>query len=128
MIWRHTSFDAKYDGLGQVDFGSTSGTTGRIGLCGSGPSKPAATGYGSPMAASIYGTIGCRPNTQFGSEQIPLREEATRMELAGGVTALLSPNFSIYAQAGYQFAVDNTDGRRRQGACRVILGFVTRRA
>jgi hypothetical protein len=79
------------------------------------------------MAASIYGTIGCRPNTQFGSEQIPLREEATRMELAG-VTALLSPNFSIYAQAGYQFAVDNTDGRRRQGACRVILGFVTRRA
>jgi outer membrane autotransporter protein len=53
-----------------------------------------------------------------GGDQIPLREEAAGMEFAGGVTALLSPNFCIYAQARYQFAVDNTDGGRRQGACR----------
>ncbi|MHB9835534.1 autotransporter outer membrane beta-barrel domain-containing protein [Paraburkholderia terrae] len=115
VIWRHTSFDAKYDGLGLVDLGSASRTTGRIGLRGNGSSKPAATGYGSRMGASIYGTIGWRPNTRFGSDQIPLREEATRMEFAGGVTALLWPNVSIYAQAGYQFAVGDTDGGRRQG-------------
>ena len=77
-------------GRPRVDLGSASRTTGRIGLRGNGSSKPSATGYGSPMAAPIYGTIGWRPNTQFGSDQTPVREEATRMELAGGVTRCCS--------------------------------------
>jgi len=31
--------------------------------------------------------------------------DATRLELAGGVTAKLSARLSLFAQAGYQFAV-----------------------
>ena len=31
----------------------------------------------------------------------------TRLEFAGGVTAKLGPGVSLYAQAGYQFALDN---------------------
>ena len=38
---------------------------------------------------------------------MPLFEEATRLEFAGGVTALLGRGVSLYAQAGYQFAVDS---------------------
>jgi hypothetical protein len=39
---------------------------------------------------------------------VPLFEESTRLEFAGGVTALLGRGVSLYAQAGYQFALDNT--------------------
>ena len=37
---------------------------------------------------------------------MPLIEEATRLEFAGGVTAKLSPGVSLYAQAGYQLGLD----------------------
>jgi outer membrane autotransporter protein len=37
---------------------------------------------------------------------VPLIEQATRLEFAGGVTAKLSQGVSLYAQAGYQFGLD----------------------
>jgi outer membrane autotransporter protein len=46
---------------------------------------------------------------------VPLAEEATRLEFAAGVTAKISRRMSLYAQAGYQFALGGTDGGRRQG-------------
>jgi hypothetical protein len=39
--------------------------------------------------------------------QVPLIEEATRLEFAGGVTALLGRGVSVYAQAGYQYGLDS---------------------
>jgi hypothetical protein len=33
-------------------------------------------------------------------------EEATRLEFPGGVTAKLGGGVNLYAQAGYQFALD----------------------
>ena len=44
--------------------------------------------------------------TLFGIDPVPLIEEATRLEFAGGVTALLGRGVSLYAQAGYQFGLD----------------------
>jgi hypothetical protein len=44
-----------------------------------------------------------------------LLEQATRLEFAGGFSAKLLPGLSLYAQAGYQFAVSGTDGGRRDG-------------
>jgi outer membrane autotransporter protein len=38
---------------------------------------------------------------------VPLFEQATRLEFAGGVSAKIGPGVSLYAQAGYQFAVDS---------------------
>ena len=40
------------------------------------------------------------------SDPVPLIEEATRLEFAGGVTALLGRGVSLYAQAGYQYGLD----------------------
>jgi predicted porin len=48
---------------------------------------------------------------------VPLNERATRLEFAGGVTAKLNNSVSLYAQGGYQFAVDDTttNNIRRNG-------------
>jgi hypothetical protein len=43
---------------------------------------------------------------------VPLVEQATRLEFAGGLTFKIQPNLSFYAQAGYQFAVSPSDARR----------------
>ncbi len=56
-----------------------------------------------------------RATTLFGVDQVPLIEEATRLEFAGGITARLKLHLSLYAQAGYQFAIGDSGGGRRQG-------------
>ncbi len=53
--------------------------------------------------------------TMFGIESVPLLAQATWLEFAGGLSAKILPGLSIYAQAGYQFAVSDTDGGRRDG-------------
>jgi outer membrane autotransporter protein len=45
----------------------------------------------------------------FGEDAVLLDEQATRLEFAGGVTAKLSAQLSLYAQGGYQFAPDQTN-------------------
>jgi hypothetical protein len=59
-----------------------------------------------------FGTIsecrrGAASTTTFGIDPVPLIEEATRLEFAGGVKAKLGGGVSLYAQAGYQFAPDS---------------------
>jgi hypothetical protein len=44
--------------------------------------------------------------TLFGGDPVPLIEEATRLEFAGGISATLGGGVSLYAQAGYQFGLD----------------------
>jgi hypothetical protein len=51
--------------------------------------------------------LGAEATTLFGIDPVPLIEDATRLEFAGGVTALLGRGVNLYAQAGYQFALDN---------------------
>jgi outer membrane autotransporter protein len=46
---------------------------------------------------------------------VPLLEQATRLQLGGGVSVRMNANFSFYANADYQFAVSDTDGGRRDG-------------
>jgi outer membrane autotransporter protein len=59
--------------------------------------------------ANLWHDWGATAATSFaaGAVQVPLRDQATRLESAGGVTFKLNPNLSFYAQAGYQFATDN---------------------
>jgi hypothetical protein len=40
-----------------------------------------------------------------------LNEKASRLELAGGLTTTINNRLSVYAQAGYQFAVPQTKQR-----------------
>jgi outer membrane autotransporter protein len=43
---------------------------------------------------------------------VPLLEQATWLEFAGGGTVKVNANWSAYAQAGYQFAVAPSNVRR----------------
>jgi len=57
---------------------------------------------------------------RFG-DPVPLVEQATRLEFAGGVTAKLTANWSLYAQGGYQFAAGEPSNGIRRDA---IMGDV----
>lgn len=67
------------------------------------------------VRANLWRDWGAEATTTFGIDQVPLLEQATRLELAGGVTAKLTNRLSLYAQAGYQFAVAQTNEVSRNG-------------
>jgi hypothetical protein len=52
--------------------------------------------------------IATETTTMFGTDPVPLSEQATRLEFAGGVTAKLGPRLCLFAQGGYQFAADES--------------------
>jgi outer membrane autotransporter protein len=108
IIWQQVSFNQANDGLGPVGLGTTSGTTGRVGLRG----MWTIDGYNGQVwqpyvRANLWRDWGAEATTLFGIDPVPLIEEATRLEFAGGLTAKIGPGVSLYAQAGYQFALDN---------------------
>jgi outer membrane autotransporter protein len=107
IIWQQVSFAQANDGLGPVALGTTSGPTGRVGLRG----MWTIDGYNGQVwqpyvRANLWRDWGAEATTLFGGDPVPLIEEATRLEFAGGVSAKLGPGVSLYAQAGYQFALD----------------------
>jgi len=67
------------------------------------------------VLANVWRDFDAKATTMFGTDTVPLLEEATRLEFAGGLSAKILPGLSLYAQAGYQFAVSGTDGGRRDG-------------
>src|SRR4030095_9639609 len=110
VIWQHVDFDPASDGLGTIALGSTSGTTGRLGLRGQWTIPDAYGGiWQASGRANLWHDWGANAATGFAASavQVPLRDQATRVEFAGGVTFKLNPNLGFYAQAGYQFATDS---------------------
>jgi outer membrane autotransporter protein len=67
------------------------------------------------VLANVWRDWGAGANTMFGSDAVLLSEQATRLEFAGGFSAKIRSGFNLYAQAGYQFAVNDTAGGRRDG-------------
>ena len=116
IIWQQVSFRDDNDGLGPVGLGTTSGASGRLGLRGKWTiSDPAGRVWQPYVLANIWRDWAANATTMFGPDPVPLSEQATRLEFAGGLSAKLLPGLSLYAQAGYQFAVSGTDGGRRDG-------------
>jgi outer membrane autotransporter protein len=108
IIWQQVSFNQANDGLGPVGLGTTSGSTGRLGLRGMWTIVGENGQVWQPYArANVWRDWGAEATTTFGIDPVPLIEEATRLEFAGGVTAKLGGGVSLYAQAGYQFALDD---------------------
>jgi outer membrane autotransporter protein len=108
IIWQQVSFNQANDGLGPVGLGTTSGSTGRLGLRGMWTIVGENGQVWQPYArANLWRDWGAEATTTFGIDPVPLIEEATRLEFAGGVTAKLGGGVSLYAQAGYQFALDD---------------------
>jgi outer membrane autotransporter protein len=116
IIWQRVSFDDANDGLGPVALGTTSGASGRLGLRGKWTiDGPAGRVWQPYVLANVWRDWGAGVNTMFGPDSVPLAEQATRLEFAGGLSAKILSGLSLYAQAGYQFAVSGTDGGRRDG-------------
>ncbi len=107
IIWQQVAFRDGNDGLGAVGLGSTEGSTGRLGLRGQWTVVSDSGQVWQPYAsANLWRDWGAEATTMFGIDQVPLIEQATRLEFAGGITAKLNARASLYAQAGYQFGLD----------------------
>jgi outer membrane autotransporter protein len=65
------------------------------------------------VRANVWQDWGAQATTTFGIDQVPLKEQATRLEFAGGLTTKINPHLSFYGQAGYQFAVSPTNAVAR---------------
>jgi outer membrane autotransporter protein len=116
IIWQQVSFDDANDGLGPVGLGTTSGASGRLGLRGKWTiNDPAGRVWQPYVLANVWRDWGAEATTTFGNDLVPLLEQATRLEFAGGLSAKILPGLSLYAQVGYQVAVSGTDGGTRDG-------------
>ncbi|WP_247838114.1 autotransporter outer membrane beta-barrel domain-containing protein [Bradyrhizobium sp. 200] len=117
IVWQHVSFDDANDGLGDVALGSTSGASGRLGLRGRWTIVSDGGRVWQPyVRAGLWRDWGAQATTTFsGVDRVPLLEQATRLDLTAGVTARINAGLSLYTQVGYQFAVGDTDGRKRDG-------------
>jgi outer membrane autotransporter protein len=117
IVWQHVSFDDANDGLGAVALGTTSGTSGRIGLRGRWTIAGASGQVWQPyVRANLWRDWGAQATTVYsGVDLVPLLERATRLQLGGGVSVRMNANVSLYANADYQFAVGDTDGGKRDG-------------
>ncbi|CUT14368.1 autotransporter [Bradyrhizobium sp.] len=117
IVWQHVSFDDANDGLGAVALGTTSGTSGRIGLRGRWTVVSDGGQVWQPyVRANLWRDWAAQATTTFsGVDLVPLLEQATHLQLGGGVSVRMNANVSFYANADYQFAVGHTDGGRRDG-------------
>ena len=108
IIWQQVTFQESNDGLGPIGLGSTSGATGRVGVRGLWTIVSDNGQVWQPYArANLWRDWDAGATTTFGIDQVPLIEQATRLEFAGGVAKLQCTKFlSVYAQAGYQFGLD----------------------
>ena len=52
---------------------------------------------------------------KFGIDMVPLISEAQYMDVDAGLTTKIDTHFSAFADAGYQFAVSNEGGGKRDG-------------
>jgi outer membrane autotransporter protein len=110
IIWQLVSFLQANDGLGPVALGTTSGPTGRLGVRGMWTIDGENSEVWQPyVRANLWRDWDAQATTVFGGDAVPLIEQATRLEFAAGVTAKLNPRLSLYGQAGYQFAVGQTN-------------------
>jgi outer membrane autotransporter protein len=110
IIWQQVSFFQANDGEGMVGLGTTAGPTGRLGLRGMWTIDGEDGEVWQPyVRANLWRDWDAQATTMFGDDAVLLDEQTTRLEFAGGVTAKLNTALSLYAQAGYQFAVDSTN-------------------
>jgi outer membrane autotransporter protein len=65
------------------------------------------------LRANVWQDWGAQATTTFGIDQVPLNEQATRLEFAGGLTTKVNLHLSFYGQAGYQFAASPTNAVER---------------
>jgi outer membrane autotransporter protein len=117
IIWQHVSFDDGNDGFGRVALGTTSGPIGRIGLRGQWNIAGSNGMLWQPyVGVNYWHGWGAEATTSFGIDQVKLLENLQTVEAFVGFTGKLDKNFSVYAQAGYQFDVNDATSAGPKGA------------
>ncbi|RKP49613.1 autotransporter outer membrane beta-barrel domain-containing protein [Pararobbsia silviterrae] len=116
IIWQRVNFSTSSDAYGSVDLGTTTGATGRVGVRGRWTIDEDDGRIWQPYArVNLWHDWAGNADTMFDIDSVPLLQDATRLEFAGGLTVKFGTRFDLYMQAGYQYAVGATDGGRRQG-------------
>lgn len=117
IIWQHVGLNEANDGLGAVDLGSTSGVTGRLGVRGQWTITRANGQVWQPyVRANLWRDWAAQATTTYsGVDQVPLSQQATRMDVAAGFTAKLDTRMSVYGQFGYQFSINSSESGSRKG-------------
>jgi len=111
ILWQHVDFNQANDGLESIGLGNTSGPTGRVGIRGQWTIAGVNGEVWQPYArANFWRAWGGNAATSFSGQFVPLSEQATWGEVAGGVTFKYTQRLSYYAQFGYQFAITSRTG------------------
>jgi len=115
LIWQRVSLDTARDEFGYVALGSSSGTTARLGARAQWTLRQDNGDVWQPyVRANLWRDMGGESTPVYGGvDRIPLSMQATRLELAAGLTAKLSNAVSLYAQLGYQKGLHSGDQYRR---------------
>lgn len=120
VIWQRITFDQRNDGEGPGSPGTTTGTTGRLGVRSQWTLGGNARTVWQPYARlDLWHDWGGRSVTDYGADKVPLRQGASRLELQSGFTASFGGALAVYGQLGYQKAVGSTD---RGGQRRAVAG------
>ncbi len=117
IVWERVQFDRASDGFGSVGLGTTDGASGRLGARGSWTVRTAEGQEWMPyLRANLWRDWGARADTVYsGIDNVPLLEQAYRLQLGGGLNMKMNSRLSFYVNADYQLAVGDTDGGKRNG-------------
>jgi len=116
VLWQWVSFDSGNDGLGPVALGTSSETTARIGLKGKWTITTDSGQVWQPyVRANYWSDFGGTAMTTFGPDTVPLISHAQYMDVDAGFTTRINAHLSAFADAGYQFAVSDDGGGKRNG-------------
>ena len=106
ILWQKVSFSNALDGLGPVALGSSTGTTGRLGVRAKWTILTADGQVWQPYGRlNLWHDWNGRAATTFATTPVPLDAAATQLELAVGFTGKLKNRLSVYGQFGYQFDI-----------------------
>jgi outer membrane autotransporter protein len=114
ILWQKVSFGQRNDGLGEVALGDTTGPSGRIGLRTKWTIVTAGGQVWEPyLRGNLWRDWGAEANTVFsGTDGVPLANQATMLEVGGGLTGRINANVSVFANVDYEFAVGSGDDKR----------------
>jgi outer membrane autotransporter protein len=119
FVWQHTSFGAKNDGLTEVDLGSSSGVSGRLGVRGQWTiAEDGGSVYQPFLRTNVWRDWSGEVTTTYaGIVQVPVQQQITRIDVAAGLTATIDPrrHFGFYIQIGTRFTLTDSDHRRQDG-------------
>jgi len=114
IIYQRVGFHDAFDNEATIGLGTTSGATGRLGVRGQWTINTEQGQVWQPyVRANVWHNWGAQATlTSPGSAlSVPLLENTTWLELAGGLTVKINANFSAYAQLGGEFAVAPSNAR-----------------